>query len=308
MATRTTATRVAIVGPTASGKSQVAMAAARQLGDVDLVSVDSMQVYRGMDIGTAKPSAADRRAVPHHCIDLVEPYDEFTVAQFQRAANEATDAVEAANRRVLYVGGTGLYHRAVIDRFDLPGEYPEARAAVDEELQRDGVDAAFQRLQQTDPAAAARIEPGNERRIARALEVIDGAGRRFSSFGPGVDHYPESSTIQIGLRWPRARLAERIEERVHHMVEAGLVAEVEGLLAVGLSRTAGQALGYKELRSHLDGATSLDEAIEATITRTRQFATRQDRWFRRDPRVRWVDAESDPVAAALPAVLDALRR
>ncbi|MEO1055609.1 MAG: tRNA (adenosine(37)-N6)-dimethylallyltransferase MiaA [Actinomycetota bacterium] len=306
MATRS-ATRVAIVGPTASGKSTVAMAAARQLGNVDLVSVDSMQVYRGMDIGTAKPSAADQLAVRHHCIDLVEPRDEFTVAQFQHAANAATDTVEADSRRVLYVGGTGLYHRAVIDRFDLPGEYPEARAAVDAELARDGLDAAYRRLEQADPAAAARIEPGNERRIARALEVIDGAGRPFSAFGPGVDHYPESSTIQIGVRWSRARLAERIEARVHDMVDAGLVAEVEGLLATGLSRTAGQALGYKELRAHLQGAMSLDAAIDATITRTRQFATRQDRWFRRDPRVRWVDAESDPVAAVLPAVLDALR-
>ncbi|MEM9516438.1 MAG: tRNA (adenosine(37)-N6)-dimethylallyltransferase MiaA [Actinomycetota bacterium] len=308
MATQTRATRVAVVGATASGKSQLAMAAARELGDVDLVSVDSMQVYRGMDIGTAKASQGDREAVPHHCIDLVEPYEEFTVARFQHAANLAADEVEAAARRVVYVGGTGLYHRAVIDRFDLPGEFPEARAAVRAELERDGLDAAYRRLERADPAAAARVEPGNERRIARALEVIDGAGRPFSSFGPGVDHYPESPTIQVGLRWSRARLAERIEQRVHAMVDAGLVAEVEGLLAAGLSRTAGHALGYKELRRHLEGATSLDAAIDATITRTRQFATRQDRWFRRDPRVRWVDAEPDPVAAALPAVLDALRR
>ena len=276
------------------------------MGDVDLVSVDSMQVYRRMDIGTAKPTLADQRAVRHHCIDLVEPTESFTVAEFQRAAQGAVAQIERDGRHVVLVGGTGLYHRAIIDGFDLPGEFPTARRAVEAEVAADGLAAAYRRLQRVDPTAAARIEPGNQRRVIRALEVTEGAQRQFSSFGPGVDHYPAIDTVQIGLRWPRQVLAERIATRVHAMMDAGLLAEVESL--EGMSRTAAQALGYKELRAHLDGVISLDEAVAATITRTRQFAVRQERWFRRDPRVRWIDVEPDPVAAALPAVLDVLRR
>lgn len=276
------------------------------MGDVDLVSVDSMQVYRGMDIGTAKPTIAEQESVRHHCIDLVEATESFTVAEFQRAAHRAVTQIERDGRDLVFVGGTGLYHRAVIDGFDLPGEFPAARRAVEAEVAADGLAAAYRRLERVDPTAAARIEPGNQRRVTRALEVIDGAGRRFSSFGPGVDHYPATDTMQIGLRWPRQVLADRIASRVHAMMDEGLLAEVEALGP--MSRTAAQALGYTELRAHLGGAIGLDEAIEATITRTRQFAVRQERWFRRDPRVRWIDVEPDPVAAALPAVLDALRR
>jgi tRNA dimethylallyltransferase len=301
--------RVAVVGPTASGKSSVAMAVAGQLGDVDLLSIDSMQVYRGMDIGTAKPSAAERAAVPHHLIDLVEPSDEFAVAEFQRAYRLVLDDLSTRSRRGILVGGTGLYHRAAIDDLDLPGEWPDVRARLEAEASELGPEALHERLTTIDPAAAARMEPTNARRIVRALEVCEGSGRPFSSFGPGLDTYPPSRFVQIGLQWDRAALARRIEARVHAMLAAGLLAETEALLAAGpVSRTARQALGYRELIAHLEGATSYEEAVEAIVVRTRQFAVRQDRWFRRDPRIRWIPIMSDPVAEALPALLEALHR
>ncbi len=295
--------RVAVVGSTASGKSAVAMAAARKLGDVDLVSVDSMQVYRGMDIGTAKPTRAERAEVRHHLLDLVEPTDEFAVADFRDAYAAALDQIARTGRRALLVGGTGLYHRVVIDDFDLPGQWPAIRS----ELEADANTAElFDRLQQLDPVATTKIEPGNRRRIVRALEVSLGSGRPFSSFGPGVDDYPASAVAQIGVRWPRDVITDRIAERVRRMVDDGLVAEVQALAEAGLSRTAAQALGYKEILAMLNGQMSEDEAIATIITRTRQFAVRQERWFRRDPRVRWIDVEHDAVAEATPAVIEAL--
>ena len=295
--------RVAVVGSTASGKSAIAMAAAQQLGDVDLVSVDSMQVYRGMDIGTAKPTHAERAAIRHHLLDLVEPTEEFTVADFRDAYAAALEEIARAGRRALLVGGTGLYHRVLVDDFDLPGQWPAIRS----ELEADAnTGALFDRLQQLDPLAATKIEPGNRRRIVRALEVSLGSGRPFSSFGPGVDDYPPSAVEQIGVRWPRDVITDRIAQRVRQMIADGLVAEVQALAESGLSRTAAQALGYKEILAMLDGQMSQDEAIAAIITHTRQFAVRQERWFRRDPRVRWIDVEHDAVAEVTPTVIDAL--
>ncbi len=272
------------------------------MADVELISVDSMQVYRGMDIGTAKPTAAERAAVRHHCIDLVDPTDEFTVAQFQTAHQTALDDIAERERRALLVGGTGLYHRVVIDDFDLPGEWLEIRG----ELEAVDTPTLYDRLAESDPSAAAKIEPENRRRIVRALEVTLGSGRAFSSFGPGVDHYPASGVAQVGLRWPREIIAARVEQRVHRMFADGLVTEVAGLARSGLSKTAGQALGYKETLLYLDGTISEDEAVQMIITRTRQFAVRQERWFRRDPRVRWVDVEHDPVAEVAPMVIGLL--
>lgn len=303
--------RVALVGSTASGKSAVSMEVARTLGDVELVSVDSMQVYRGMDIGTAKPTVADQADVAHHCIDLVEATEQFTVGDFKAAHDEALAAISASAvttnspfipGRALLVGGTGLYHRVVVDDFDLPGEFPDVRAELDADPD---TSAQYSRLREIDPAAAGKIEPENRRRVHRALEVTIGAGRPFSSFGPGVDAYPPTPVVQIGLRRPREVVTERIRQRVHAMIDAGLVEEVERLLAVGFSRSAGQALGYKEIVAHLRGEMSKDEAIDTIIVRTRQFAVRQERWFRRDPRVRWIDVESDPVAEVAPAVIRA---
>jgi tRNA dimethylallyltransferase len=297
---------MAVVGPTASGKSAVAMAVAEQLGDVELISIDSMQVYRGMDIGTAKPSPAERARVRHHMIDLVDPSDDFTVAEFQREYRRVLADIAVRGKAPILVGGTGLYHRAVVDDLDLPGEWPAIRSGLLAEADVLGPGALHARLATLDPAAAAKIEPGNTRRIARALEVCEGSGRRFSSFGPGLHIYPRSPIAQIGLRWDRDVLATRIEQRVHAMIEAGLVDEVCRLRDSGMSRTAAQALGYKELLSHLDGAQSLAETVEQIVVRTRQFAVRQLRWFQRDPRVRWVDVVSDPVAESGPIVAAAL--
>jgi tRNA dimethylallyltransferase len=298
--------RVAVVGPTASGKSSVALAVAERLGDVELLSIDSMQVYRGMDIGTAKPTASERAAVRHHLIDLVEPSDEFAVAEFQRAYRAVLADLAARGKRAILVGGTGLYHRTVIDDLDLPGEWPAIRARLDGEAAAIGPEPLHARLAGIDPTGAARMEPTNLRRIVRALEVCEGSGRPFSSFGPGLATYPPSPVTQIGLRWARAVQAERIERRVHQMMADGLLDEVRGLAERGLSRTAAQALGYKELLAHLDGVCSLDEAVAHVITRTRQFAVRQLRWFQRDPRVQWIDIAHDPVTEAAPTVLAAL--
>lgn len=296
---------VAIVGATASGKSAVALAVARQRVDVELVSIDAMQVYRGMDIGTAKPTAAERAVAPHHLLDLVDPAEEFTLAAFQAAYRHARAGIEARGHHSVLVGGTGLYLRAAVDDLEIPGQWPEIRDELEAAAAED-VTALHRRLVELDPAAATKMEPSNVRRIVRALEVCLGSGRPFSSFGPGLDAYPPIDTVQIGLRWPRADLARRIEARVEQMMVAGLLDEVRALVAAGpLSRTARQALGYKELLDHLEGRADLGEAVTTIVTRTRQFAVRQDRWFRRDPRIRWVDVTTDPLEA-VPAVLEAL--
>jgi tRNA dimethylallyltransferase len=211
--------------------------------------------------------------------------------------------IDRRGHRALLVGGTGLYHRVVIDDFDLPGQWPQIRAELDAD---EDTAALFARLQALDPEAATKMEPTNRRRIVRALEVTLGSGRGFSSFGPGVDDYPPSPVAQIGLRWPRDVIADRIVRRVHQMLADGLVDEVRSLAAVGFSRTAAQALGYKEILEAIEGRIGEDDAIAMIVTRTRQFAIRQERWFRRDPRVRWIDVEHDAVAEAAPIVIDAL--
>jgi tRNA dimethylallyltransferase len=295
---------VAIVAPTASGKSDVAMAVARETA-AHIVAVDAMQVYRGMDIGTAKPTRADRAAVAHHCIDLVAPSERFTVAEFKVHAARARAEIAAAGAHALFVAGTGLYLTAVIDNLQLPGEWPEVRAQIQAESD---VAVLFARLLELDPVAAARTDKSNRRRIERALEVCIGSGKPFSSFGPGTGAYPPSDVQQVGITWPRETLSHRIEQRVHAMMSAGLLAEVRGLAEAGeLSREARQALGYKELLAHLDGGMSLDEAVADIVLHTRQFAVRQERWFRRDPRIRWVTVQNDPVAEVAPHVLALLR-
>lgn len=291
-----------MIGPTASGKSPVAMQVARRVPGTELVSVDAMQVYRGMDIGTAKPTVAERDEVRHHLIDLVEPAQDFTVAEFQRCYDAVRHDLDERGVPAVLVGGTGLYHRAVIDGLTLPGEWPEIRARLEREAAETGAPELHARLVTLDPLAASRMEPTNTRRVVRALEVCEGSGRPFSSFGPGLEAYPPSEVEQVGLRWPRDVLARRIEQRVRSMMAAGLLAEVERVHAAGLSRTAGQALGYKELIEHLEGRVGLDEAVEQVVVRTRQLAVRQLRWFGRDPRVRWVDVDDDPVADAAPLV------
>ena len=297
--------RVVVLGPTASGKSAVAMRVAETLGDVDIVAVDAMQVYRGMDIGTAKPTVDDRRRVPHHCLDLVGPDERFTATQFQMAANAALDAVQANARRALLVGGTGLYLTAVVDELVFPGEWPEVRAELEADPDTAGL---YRRLEGLDPVAAAKIEPNNRRRIVRALEVCLGSGERFSDAGPGTATFPDNGVVQVGIRWTREDLARRIAQRVDQMLADGLVDEVRGLLDSDppMSRTAAQALGYKEMIDHIEGRASLTAARDEIVLRTTQFAVRQERWYRRDPRIRWIDvAGADPVEVVSPAVLAA---
>ena len=298
--------RVAVVGPTGSGKSAVALAVAEQAGDTELISIDSMQVYRGMDIGTAKPTPAERSRVPHHLLDLVDADHDFTVAEFQREYRSTLADLTGRGARAILVGGTGLYQRAAIDDLDIPGGWPEVRRRLEAEAGAGGSSAMYARLVAVDPVAASRIEASNTRRLVRALEVWEGSGRPFSSFGPGLDSYPPTSVDQVGLRWDRQVLAGRIRRRVEQMMSDGLLDEVHQLRRSGMSRTATQALGYKELLAHLDGELSLADSVELIVVRTRQFAMRQLRWFGRDPRVRWIDVEDDPVAEAAPIVLATL--
>jgi len=301
---------VVIVGPTASGKSSVAMAVAQAetsaQNPVHIVAVDAMQVYRDMNIGTAKPTLQDQSLVPHHCLDLVDSHERFTVAEFKKSATVALDEIAKVDGRALFVAGTGLYLTAVIDDLVLPGEFAETRITLEQET---NTAVLFARLTELDPQAAQKIEQSNRRRIVRALEVCIGSGKPFSSFGPGTSAYPDNGVIQIGLRWSRERLAQRVADRVHAMMSDGLLAEVTDLRNSknGLSRTAAQALGYKELLVYLDGKMGLDEAVNQTIIHTRQFAVRQERWFRRDPRIKWVSISEDPVAEIVPVVAKHLR-
>lgn len=284
------------MGPTASGKSAVALELAQLVGDAEIVSVDSMQVYRSMDIGTASPSPADRDRVAHHMVDVLDPSDECSVAWFQEEAVSVVAGLRAAGKRPLYVGGTGLYHRAVVDGLSIPPEFPEVRDRLLAELDAGTAPAELHaRLAAVDPIAATRIEPTNARRLVRALEVVDGAGRPFSSFGPGLTDYPDTGVLLVGLRVDRDDLGPRIERRVEQMMAAGFLDEVRALRdrEPPMSRTAAEALGYRELMQHLAGDATLSAAVRTTVVRTRQLAVRQDRWFRRDPRIVWFDAPGD---------------
>jgi tRNA dimethylallyltransferase len=296
-----TGPHLALVGTTASGKSALAMEVARHLPDVELVSVDSMQVYRGMDVGTAKPTPAEQAEVRHHLLDLADPWEDWSVSRFQAAAGDALADIEGRNRRALLVGGTGLYLRAVVDALEVPGQWPAVRAEL--EAEPDSA-ALHRRLAGLDPVAAARMEPSNRRRVVRALEVALGSGRPFSSFGPGLHAHPPSRFRLAGVWLPRSVVAARIADRLADMVRAGLVDEVRALvgLAQPLSRTARQALGYREVLAHVERGVPLEEALDDAVRRTRAFARRQRMWFRRDPRITWFGAAENPVAV-LPALL-----
>ncbi len=278
---------IAILGVTASGKSSLALDLARRRPEVELVSIDSMQVYRRMDIGTAKPTRAEQAEVRHHVLDLVEPWEPFDLAQFQAAVAAALADIATRGRRAVLVGGTGLYLRAVVDALEIPGQYPEVAAALDAETD---TAALHRRLAALDPAAAEKMEPTNRRRVLRALEVTVGSGR--------LDAHPASPVALIGLRRDRAEIAARIEDRYRRQLTDGFLDEVRALRSgPPISRTAAQALGYRELLAHLD-AEALDEptptladAVDLAILRTRQFAVRQERWFRRDDRITWVDPD-----------------
>jgi tRNA dimethylallyltransferase len=297
---------VALVGTTASGKSAIAMAAARSTGVVEIVSVDSMAVYREMDLGTAKPSTADRTEVPHHLIDVLDPAEECSVSLFRTLADEAISKIRTQAKVPVLVGGTGLYHRSVIDQLEFPPQFPAIRCRLEAEMDDPArLAEAYGELERIDPEAATRIEPTNVRRIVRALEVHEGTGRPFSSFGPGLKAYPTSSVLQIGVIVDQAVSDQAIDRRVEAWMDAGLLDEVRSLTSRtgGLSRTARQAIGYRELFEVVEDGADLDEAIEVTKQRTRAFARRQRSWFRRDPRISWVRPEE-----ALAAVVEAVGR
>jgi tRNA dimethylallyltransferase len=299
---------LSIVGPTATGKTALACALARRAGDVELVSVDSMSVYRGMDVGTAKPTPEQRAAAPWHLLDLVDPSDEFSVADFQRSAVSVLAGIGVRGHRAVLVGGTGLYHRAVLDGLEIPPRFPAVAAELEAQAESaEALAALHLRLAMLDPLAASRMNPTNRRRVLRALEVTLGSGRPFSSFGPGLSTYSSDGRRVVGLRVPRDELAGRLAARLDEQVGAGFVAEVRALAdrPGGLSRTARQALGYRELLAHVEEGVSLEAALTEALRRMRRFAKRQESWFGRDPRVEWLDARRDDlVEAAETAWLD----
>lgn len=292
---------VVVLGPTASGKSDVSMAVASKIDRVEIVACDAMQVYRGMDIGTAKPTLKDRESVPHHCLDLVDPRDRFTVSDFQAAGRQAIREIHSRGNVALVVAGTGLYLTALIDDLSFPGEWPEVR----KELERNqDTSSLMNRLRDLDPEAADKIDPGNRRRIIRALEVCVGSGEKFSTTGPGTSAYPPNGVHQIGILWEREALGQRVTERVHRMMDAGFETEARSIFKDrSPSHTASQALGYRELFARFRGECTHDQAIADIITHTKQFAVRQERWFRRDPRIEWVRVLEDPVAEVTPIVV-----
>lgn len=296
---------VAVVGPTATGKSDLAVQLARHL-DGEVVNADAMQLYRGMDIGTAKLTIDERRGVVHHLLDVLEVTDEANVADYQRQAIATIDGLHDTGRPAVLAGGSGLYLHAALDELAIPPTDPMVRARLEAELGEFGPAALHERLGRLDPPAAAAILASNGRRLVRALEVIEITGRPFTANLPtGGQRRYRRPTVQLGLTLPRADLDLRIERRVLQMWRSGLVAEVEALAAHGLARgrTASRAMGYAQVLDQLAGHITEPEAIERTVTATRRFARRQESWFRRDPRITWLPADDpDVVSAALRAV------
>jgi tRNA dimethylallyltransferase len=291
---------IAIVGPTATGKSALAIALAEQLGG-DVVNADAMQLYRGMDIGTAKVTSDERRGVPHHLLDVLDVTETASVAAYQREARAILERLLAENRVPILVGGSGLYVRAVLDELDFPGTDPDIRTRLEQELAASSAERLHERLAKLDPTAAAAILPSNGRRVVRALEVIELTGRPFSASmpRPGPARY---DTVQIGLDLDTDELDRRVEERVTRMFADGLVEEVRLLEKEGLriGRTASRALGYQQVLDQFDADHDMAEAAAVTAQATRRFVRRQRSWFRRDKRIHWLDAtRSDLVAAAL---------
>ena len=280
---------VVIAGATATGKSAISVELAKMI-DAEIINADSMQVYRGMDIGTAKISVSERQLIPHHMLDVLDVSQDSTVAWFQDEARKLIDEIHSRGKSVVIVGGTGLYIKSVIDELNFPDTDPMVRHTLNKEAEEQGIDAMFARLEKLDPAAAIAIDRANLRRIIRALEVIEITGKPFTANLPrqGSTRYPNAR--QFGLVMDREQLSERIDQRVNQMFENGLVAEAQKLVAAGLlqGRTAQRALGYSQVVAHLQGESSLEDAIEETKRATRQYARRQETWFSRDSRIKWI--------------------
>ncbi len=281
---------LALIGPTASGKTTIATELARQFKRLELVSIDSMTVYRSMDIGTAKPRGEELKAIHYHLLDMADPWEEYSVSRFQTDARNALDEIAAHDGIALLVGGTGLYYQAVVDGLEIPGQWPQVRKELEEvAASREGLGLLYRRLAELDSDAAGKIEPNNRRRIVRALEVTLGSGVPFSRHGPGLFANRSNGVRAVGIDLPRAELFDRIEKRLDILLSSGWVGEVQRIASDprGMSRTARQALGYKEILAHLEGHASLDEVRLEILARTKRFAKRQVAWFRRDPRIAW---------------------
>lgn len=293
---------IAIVGPTATGKSQLGIALAEALGG-EVVNTDAMQLYRGMDIGTAKVTVAERRGVPHHLLDVLDVTETASVATYQRDARAVVERLLATGTVPILVGGSGLYVRAVLDDLEFPGTDPEIRTRLEGELARVGAEALHARLATRDPVAATAILPTNGRRVVRALEVIELTGRPFSATmpRPGPARY---DTLQLGLDLATEELDRRVDARVAGMFDAGLVEEVRALLPLGLreGRTASRALGYQQVIDAIDNDAEPAVAAAATAGLTRRFVRRQRSWFRRDARIAWLDAARPDLAEAATAL------
>ncbi|MET1085575.1 MAG: tRNA (adenosine(37)-N6)-dimethylallyltransferase MiaA [Arthrobacter sp.] len=290
---------IAVVGPTGSGKSDLAVNLALELGG-EVINADAMQFYRGMDIGTAKITPAERRGVPHHLLDILDVTQEASVSQFQEQVRATITDIHARGKRAILAGGSGLYVRAALDVLEFPGTDPALRQQLEDDLAAQGPAAMLARLQAVDPVSAGRLS--DDRRIIRALEVHQLTGRPFSSFMPRREYFRPA--VQVGLGVDRDQLRARLAYRVHGMVDSGLLAEVERLDAQGLrqGKTAPRALGYAQFLRVLDGRATIPEAVEETIVATRQFARRQLTWFRADPRINWLDWQ-DPDLTSRAAAL-----
>lgn len=294
---------LAVVGPTGTGKSDLAVALAHEIGG-EVVNADSMQFYRGMDIGTAKLPLPEREGIPHHLLDILEVRDEASVADFQTMARQLFDDIISRGKVPIVVGGSGLYVRAALDVLEFPGTDPQVRHRLEDELTARGRGPLMDRLKAVDPESAARVK--DDRRLVRALEVHEVTGRPFSSFMPRREY--ARPALQIGLDGDRHLLHERLARRVHTMVDQGLLDEVKRLDQVGLreGKTASKALGYGQFLRVLDGESDVSEAAEETIVATRQFARRQITWFRADPRINWLDF-TDPFAENVNAAVELFR-
>lgn len=288
---------IIICGPTATGKSDLALEVA-ELIDGEVINADSMQLYRGMDIGTAKLSVEERKGVPHHLLDILTVDQDASVAQYQELAREAIEEIQKRGKAVIIVGGTGLYIKSIIDEMNFPETDPELRKRLENEAELLGTAELYSRLRLLDPEAASAIEPANTRRIIRALEVIEVTGQPYSANLPSDTSLRYPDALHIGLAMERSSLAPRIEARVHRMWESGLVAEVDSLIEAGLLKgsTAQRAIGYAQVISMRNGEISENQAIEETIVATRQYVRRQETWFKRDPRIQWISEEEPRLA------------
>lgn len=294
---------IIICGPTATGKSELALEVAEELNG-EIINADSMQLYRGMDIGTAKLALDERRGIEHHLLDILNVSEDASVASYQTLAREKIDEIRGADKSAIIVGGTGLYIKSIIDEMNFPETDPELRKRLEDESVLLGTSELYSRLSLLDPEAAKAIEPANTRRIIRALEVIEVTGKPYSANLPSDVslRYPEA--LHIGLSMERSSLAPRIEARVHQMWERGLVAEVENLISQGLleGATAARAIGYSQVLAMGRGELTEKEAIEQTIIATRQYVRRQETWFKRDSRIQWIGEGHSRLAGVIERV------